>query len=154
MLVVADRAGNLVVYLDGLAAMAGTITRRRGKSLNREKIGHDFLLAYEESKKMLAVVSSDKVFAYVTEVVGDNSLTFKPQFQLHVFVYDNVRGFQASGSAINLHPWYSDGSSIRRACFVSGSEELVLVDSQAQARVFSLVTLQFRWVLFQFLYST
>ncbi|KAF8548217.1 hypothetical protein OG21DRAFT_1449416 [Imleria badia] len=125
LLVVTDRAGNLFVYLDDLAAIAGAIDRTRGKSLNREKIGQDFLLAYDESKKMLAVVSSDKL-------------------QLHVFVFDNTRGFQALGSAINLHPWYSDGLSIRRGCFVSGSEELVLVDSQAQARVFSLVALQFR----------
>jgi len=68
LLVVADRAGNLSVYLDRLEAIHGAIARSRGKPLNREKIGHQFLLAYDESKKMLAVVSSDKVcvFAYVT----------------------------------------------------------------------------------------
>jgi hypothetical protein len=73
----------------------------------------------------------------------------KLQLQLHVFVFDDVRGFQALGSAHDLNPWYSDAFttlSIRRACFVSGSEELVLVDSQAHARVFSFVTLQFRYV--------
>jgi hypothetical protein len=130
--------------------MDGAITRSRGKPLNREKIGHEVLLAYDESKKLLAVVSSSKVmsyvFTYVTEVVLLMSLTCKLQLQLHVFVFDDVRGFQALGSAINLHPWYNDASSIRLACFVSGSEELLLVDSQAQARVFSLVTLQFRCV--------
>ncbi|KAF8548836.1 hypothetical protein OG21DRAFT_1448641 [Imleria badia] len=126
LLVVADRAGNLNIYLERLEAMDGAITRNRGKPLNREKIGQEFLLAYDESKKMLAVVSLDKLL-------------------LHIFVLDDTRGFQALGSAINLHPWYSDALvSIRLACFVSGSEELVLVDSQAQARVFSLVTLQFR----------
>ncbi|KAF8452837.1 hypothetical protein L210DRAFT_3499679 [Boletus edulis BED1] len=105
LLVIANRAGNLSVYFKGID---GVIARSRGKSLNRENIGHDFLLAYDKSKKkMLAVVSSDK----------------------------------ASGSAINLHPWYNDALFIRLACFVSGSEELVLVDSQA--RVFSLMTLQF-----------
>ena len=62
LLVVADRAGNLNVYLDKLEAMDDAITESRGKPLNREKIGHDFLLAYDESKKMLAVVSSDKVY--------------------------------------------------------------------------------------------
>ena len=66
-------------------------------------------------------------------------------------MFDDTRGFQAFGSAIDLHPRYSDVVSIRRACFVSGSEELLLVDSQAQARVFSLVTLQFRCVLSYFL---
>ncbi|KAF8122279.1 hypothetical protein EV363DRAFT_1274846 [Boletus edulis] len=126
LLVIADRVGNLSVYLDRLEGIDGAIARRRGKALNREKIGHDFLLAYDESKKTLAVVSSDKLL-------------------LHIFVFDDTRGvFQASGSAISLHPWYNDAPSIRLACFVSGSEELVLVDSQAQARVFSLMTLQFR----------
>ena len=61
MLVVADRAGNLIIYLDQLAGMDGAIARGRGKQLNREKIGQDFLLAYDELKKMLAVVSSEKV---------------------------------------------------------------------------------------------
>ncbi|KAG6369029.1 hypothetical protein JVT61DRAFT_1964, partial [Boletus reticuloceps] len=126
LLVVADRVGNLSVYLDRLEGIDGAIARSHGKALNREKIGHDFLLAYDESKKTLAVVSSDKLL-------------------LHIFVFDDARGvFQASGSAISLHTWYSDAQSIRLACFVSGSEELVLVDSQAQARVFSLITLQFR----------
>ncbi|KAI9571051.1 hypothetical protein HD554DRAFT_2017581 [Boletus coccyginus] len=125
LLVVADHAGNLIVYLDRLEAIDGAILRSRGKFLNCEKIGHKFLLAYDESKQMLAVVSSDKLL-------------------LHIFVFDDARRFQAFGSAINLHAWYNDGVFIRLACFVSGSEELVLVDSQAQARVFSLVTLQFR----------
>lgn len=61
LLVVADRAGNLTVYLEGLAGMDGAIVRHCGKQLNREKIGQEFLLAYDELKKMLAVVSSDKV---------------------------------------------------------------------------------------------
>ncbi|KAF8548559.1 hypothetical protein OG21DRAFT_1422875 [Imleria badia] len=132
LLVVADRAGNLSVYLDRLEAMDGVISRRRGKPLNREKIGRDFLLAYDESKNMLAVVSSDKL-------------------QLHIFVFDDARGFHALGSTINLRLWYNDVPvSIRHACFASGSEELVLVDSLAQARVFSLVTLQFRPATLQF----
>ena len=57
----ADRAGNLSVYLDRLAGMDGATAHGRGKPLNRAKIGQEFLLAYDESKKMLAVVSSDKV---------------------------------------------------------------------------------------------
>ena len=65
MLVVTDRTGNLLVYLDNLAGMDGAIARGRGKLLNREKIGHEFLLAYDELKKMLAVVSSDKVRVYL-----------------------------------------------------------------------------------------
>ncbi|KIJ07204.1 hypothetical protein PAXINDRAFT_19596 [Paxillus involutus ATCC 200175] len=126
LLVVADRNGNLIVYLEGLAGVDGAIQRGRGKALNREKIGQDFLLAYDESKRMLGVVSSDRLL-------------------LHIFVFDDARGFQALGSSINLTAWYNEGSSIRHACFISGTEELLLVDSQAQARVFSLLTRQFWW---------
>ena len=61
MLVVVDCAGNLSVYLERLEGIDGAIVRGRGKPLNREKIGQEFLLAYDELKKMLAVVSPDKV---------------------------------------------------------------------------------------------
>ncbi|KAI6101021.1 hypothetical protein EDD16DRAFT_1844403 [Pisolithus croceorrhizus] len=125
LLIVTDRIGNLTVYLDHLTAIEAAITRGRGKTLNREKIGQDFVLAFDESKRMLSIVSSDKLL-------------------LHIFVHDDTRGFQAVGSSINLTQWYNEGTSIRHACFVSGSEELLLVDSQAQARIYSLVTTQFR----------
>ncbi|KAI5998963.1 hypothetical protein F5J12DRAFT_784806 [Pisolithus orientalis] len=125
LLIVADRVGNIFVYLETLTAMHGAIQRGHCKALKREKIGQDFHIAFDESKRMLAVVSSDKLL-------------------LHVFVYGDVRGFQAQGSAINLGPWYGEGVRIRHACFICGSEEILLVDSQAQARVFSLVTMQFR----------
>ena len=68
-------------------------------------------------------------------------------------MFDDTRGFQALGSAINLHPWYGEALAIRHACFVTGSEELLLVDSRAQARVFSQVTLQFRYVWVCLFYS-
>src|SRR6266550_3682475 len=69
-----------------------------------------------------------------------------PQLQLNVFVYDESQGFTASGSTINLNSWYSEETTIKKACFTSGSEELLLVNSQAIARVFSLTTMQFRCV--------
>ncbi|KAI6157189.1 hypothetical protein BKA82DRAFT_4325642 [Pisolithus tinctorius] len=125
LLIVSDRVGNVTVYLDHLTVIDAAIGRGRRKSLNREKIGQDFALAFDESKRMLSVVSSDKLL-------------------LHIFVYDDARGFQALGSSINLIAWYNEGTSIRHACFVSGSEELLLVDSLAQARIYSLVTMQFR----------
>ncbi|KAF8419128.1 hypothetical protein L210DRAFT_3510849 [Boletus edulis BED1] len=146
LMVIADRSGNLFVYLDSLASIAGAVARGRGKPLNREKVGQDFLLAYDEAKKLLAVVSSEKACCTRLRCCGCVIIDVShSQLQLHVFVFDDVRGFQALGSAIDLRQWYAnDALSIRRACFVSGSEELALVDSLAQARVFSLVTLQFR----------
>jgi hypothetical protein len=60
-------------------------------------------------------------------------------------VFDGYGSMQALGTAVNLLPWYGDGMSICHACFVCGSEEVLLVDSSAQARIFSLVTLAFRY---------
>ncbi|KAH7882014.1 hypothetical protein F5I97DRAFT_1939518 [Phlebopus sp. FC_14] len=123
LLVVIDPSGNLLIYLENLAAIENAIVRGRVKTLHRDKIGQEFILAFDETKRMLGVVASEK---------------------LHIFIHDETRGFQASGSAINLNTWYSEGATIIHACFICGSEELLLVDSQALAKVFSLTTMQFR----------
>ncbi|KIJ12353.1 hypothetical protein PAXINDRAFT_14830 [Paxillus involutus ATCC 200175] len=125
LLALVDRNANLHLFLDHLNSIESSIERERGKMLHRDKIGEEFLLAFDESQRMLAVVGCEKL-------------------QLHVFVHDVGQGFTASGSTINLHSWYGEGAIIKRACFISGSEELLLVDSQALARVFSLTTMQFR----------
>jgi len=63
-----------------------------------------------------------------------------------MFVFDDTfRTLQGQGSTINLVPWYSQaGISILHVAFVSGKEEVVLVDSSSRARIFSFVILQFR----------
>lgn len=125
LLVLIDRNTNLHLHLERLNNIENSIGRMRGKMLHRDKIGDEFLLAFDESQAMLAVISCDKL-------------------QLNVFVHDESRGFTASTNTINLNPWYREGTTIKKACFTSGSEELLLVDSQAIARVFSLTTMQFR----------
>ena len=122
------------------------IGREHGKVLHRDKIGDKFLLAFDESQAMLALVSCDKVCIQFKRL-GSRLKSLALQLQLNIFVHDDSRGFTASGSTINLNPWYGEGTTIKKACFASGSEELLLVDSQATARVFSLTTMQFRCVL-------
>ena len=66
--------------------------------------------------------------------------------QLHVFVFDEeLKSFRGHRAPIDLLPFYSPGVSITQACFVHGSEEIIFIDSSAQARVFSLITLQPRY---------
>ncbi len=68
-----------------------------------------------------------------------------------MFVFDETfKTLQGQGSSINLSPWYSQATetSITHIAFVCGSEELVFVDSSAQARLFSFVSMQFRCVAF------
>jgi len=63
--------------------------------------------------------------------------------QLRIFALDDERvSFRGVGSAIDLRPFYDDAESIVHACFVHGREEILLVDSSAQARIFSLTMLQ------------
>ena len=63
--------------------------------------------------------------------------------QLHIFVCDEgLESLRGHGSAIDLRPFYNQGVSIVHACFVHGSEEILFVDSSAQGRIFSLITLQ------------
>ena len=143
MLATTDRVGNLTVYLEHLTAIEGALTHSgRGKRLDRGKIG-EFVLAYDESKRMLSVVAAERVRS--VQNMLEINLTTCIQLLVHIFVYDDsTRSFHASGSAINLTQWYAEGTSISHACFICGSEELLLVDSFAQARVYSLTTMQFR----------
>jgi hypothetical protein len=63
--------------------------------------------------------------------------------QLHIFVFDEeLKSLRGQGTPIDLLPFYGSGVSIVHACFVHGSEEILFVDSDAQARIFSLITLQ------------
>jgi hypothetical protein len=67
--------------------------------------------------------------------------------RLHIFVFDEeLNSLRGRGTPIDLLPFYKSGVSIVHACFVHGSEEILFVDSDAQARVFSLITLQPRYV--------
>ncbi|KAL6309202.1 hypothetical protein BKA93DRAFT_724346 [Sparassis latifolia] len=132
LLAMTDGHGKLFIYLEAIAELEGAMKRRRCKKmLHCDKIGHDFMLTYDESKRMLALCASMKVHLFRL---------------LHVFVFDeNFGALQALGSAISLSTWYPDQSIVHRyISFKCGAEEVVLVDSSAQARVFSLITLQFR----------
>jgi hypothetical protein len=68
--------------------------------------------------------------------------------QLHIFGFEDERGsLRGMGSAVDLLPFYNNGESIVHACFVHGREEILFVDSTAQARIFSLTMLQPKYVL-------
>jgi len=119
----------VTIYLERLPAMDMAIQRHRPvKVLNREKLEQDILFAYDETKRSLAVCAPTKL-------------------HLHVFVFDETfKTLQGQGSGINLAPWYSQAAdtSITHIAFVCGAEEVAFVDSSAQARIFSLVSMQFR----------
>ncbi|KAI9443965.1 hypothetical protein H4582DRAFT_1049491 [Lactarius indigo] len=127
LLVLANR-DKFLVYLERLPVLDMAIQRGKPiKSLNRDKLGRGVLIAFDETKRTLAVCASTKL-------------------QLHLFVFDETfRTLQGQGSAVDLAPWYSQADiSILKMSFVCGSEEVALVDSIACVRIFSFITLQFR----------
>lgn len=132
------------MFLERLHAIDGAIKRGQCKHLYREKMGDNVLLAFDESRKMLVIVSSDKASNPISSGL---KLTNLAQLSLHVLEFDDTLRFRAVGSSISLKSWYPvEGTSIRSACSVTGTEEILLVDSQAHARIFSFVTQGFRLV--------
>ncbi|KAH9171591.1 hypothetical protein EDB89DRAFT_1852099 [Lactarius sanguifluus] len=120
-----DPQGNIVIYIESLNRIDAAIQKRSFAMLfHKDKIGETCLLALDESTHMLAVYSSARV-------------------QLHIFTFDAERGtLRGMGSAIDLRPFYNNGESILHVCFVHGREEILFLDSSAQARIFSLTMLQ------------
>ncbi|KAF9231472.1 hypothetical protein BU15DRAFT_68308 [Melanogaster broomeanus] len=129
LLAVTDRVGNSYIYYENLTTIDNALARKTAKQMHGGKVGQNFILAFDESKRMLCVVATSKL-------------------QLHIFVYDDGRkSMQARGTEIHLSKWYQEEIYPCHACFICGTEELLLIDTQAHARVFSLVTLQFRKLL-------
>ena len=66
--------------------------------------------------------------------------------QLHMFQFDEeLKSLREFDAQIDLRPFYNKGVTIKHACFIHGNEEILFIDSSAQARIFSLVTLQSRY---------
>ncbi|KAI9444004.1 hypothetical protein H4582DRAFT_2189914 [Lactarius indigo] len=120
-----DPHGNITIYLESLSRINAAIQMQSfSKLFHRDKIGETCLFALDESKRTLAVYSSSSA-------------------RLHIFAFEDERGsLRGMGSAIDLLPFYNNGESIVHARFVHGREEIVFVDSTAQARIFSMTMLQ------------
>ncbi|PPQ72320.1 hypothetical protein CVT26_007277 [Gymnopilus dilepis] len=127
LLLVDDRKDTILVFCDTLSQIGNAVKGRRSrKQIRREKTGQDVLIAFDEGKRMLAICAASK-------------------FLLYIFVFDEAFAMlQSWANAVNLKPWYDVNQQICHACFVTGNEEILLVDNQAQGRIFSLNTQQCR----------
>lgn len=71
--------------------------------------------------------------------------------KLSIYVFDETfSAIRSRGSPLSLKSWYDTQVHIEKMCFVSGSEEICLIEDSGRARILSLVTQQFRWVYFAF----
>ncbi|EMD40863.1 hypothetical protein CERSUDRAFT_121499 [Gelatoporia subvermispora B] len=133
LLLINDNSGNVKVYMEPLSAIGDALKRGSAckKTLKCDKIGLHFLLAFDEVKRLLAVLSTSE--------------QLEPRLQLHMFSFDETfASLQGMGTPMNLGAWYDRTTSVLYMSFVTGNEELVLVDNNPRARIFSFVTQQFR----------
>ncbi|CAL1701264.1 unnamed protein product [Somion occarium] len=128
-LLIMDCKEEIRIYLDRIDVIENAVLHDKWKKkLHRSKIGNDFILAFDETKRMLAICAMDKS-------------------SLNVFVADEkFTSLQALGSQVDLRIWYPESQTkLVHAAFLCGaSEELVLVDDGGHIRVYSLTTQQFR----------
>ncbi|KAA1477853.1 hypothetical protein DENSPDRAFT_787266 [Dentipellis sp. KUC8613] len=120
------------IYLEDTATIKHSIDRRRHKKkFHVSKIGDGVIFAFNETKRILAVCGTSKL-------------------QLHLYTFDeSFRTLQAVATQGDLTQWYTEYSSrdqvkIQHACFVSGTDEIALVDNHHRTRIYSFVTRQFR----------
>ncbi|KAJ7246483.1 hypothetical protein C8J57DRAFT_1360578 [Mycena rebaudengoi] len=129
LLLIIEDSELFYIYLDSPAALNHAISRGRTgvkRILHRDKIGKDVIFAYDEQKRMLSLCATSKLL-------------------LHIYVFDETFvSLQAWGSSFDLRRWYTAGTFVSQSCFVAGSEEILFIDTSGQARVFSLITQQFR----------
>ena len=126
--------------------------RRPVKVLSREKLERDILFTFDEKTRRLAVCAPTKVLYLSLTSESSFSAFFRNQLHLHSFVFDEAfKTLQRQGSGIDLFPWYSQAGEtsithITHIAFVCGTEEVVFIDSNARARIFSFVSKKFRSV--------
>jgi len=145
LLIVDDHSGSILVYLDSQQGMNAAVQRPPRKHLHRSKIGETCIFTFDEVRRTLAICETTKVgpsHPKLLVIIDFSHL----QLQLHIFIFDEqYNQLQSWASGIDLVAWYSPGVLITAMCFVHGSEELLLIGTDLVARVYSLLTQQFRY---------
>ncbi|KAF5362168.1 hypothetical protein D9756_002245 [Leucocoprinus leucothites] len=129
VLLVIDQGEKIGVYLDHISSIGNALSNGLSKKLvDTNRIGTNTLVTFDETKRLFALCAPQKR-------------------TLHIFVFDEqFSTLQGWARPFELSGWYNNGETIAHICFVTGtgSEELLLVDSRAQARIYSLVSQRFR----------
>ncbi|VDC04820.1 unnamed protein product [Peniophora sp. CBMAI 1063] len=127
LIVVRDETNaQFMFYLERLGHMNAAVRRAPAKKVHMGKTGPDILIACDETTRQLCLVSSERL-KVVTFLFDEHFVT------IHTF-----------GSELDLSAWYPHGTRICHVAFAIGREEILFIDSSSLARLFSLVTLQFK----------
>ncbi|KAF8607199.1 hypothetical protein BDV93DRAFT_591195 [Ceratobasidium sp. AG-I] len=116
------------LYIENIIHLPAAIEKGAGKlGLNYERLGGKCVFAFDQATRLLAIFHGDE----------------DPKISVYVFdeSFSSIRG---RGSPLPLKSWYDTHVHIQNMCFVSGSEEICLVEDSGRARILSLVTQQFR----------
>lgn len=136
------------VFLDRLVNIDQTVTLPNGwkKQLVAEKIGGRSVIAFDESRRMLAICTVERVCVSMNGSAKPNVYMMQPT--LHFFIFDEMFStLQGYGAPVDLRSWYETKTTIKHVTFRSGTtDELLIVDESLQARIFSLATRLFRYV--------
>ncbi|KAG8795909.1 hypothetical protein FRC12_008164 [Ceratobasidium sp. 428] len=116
------------IYLEDSIRIGHVIGNRTSKrQLAHDRLGGNPTFAFDQSTRLLAVFHGSKDPKLIT-------YSFDEQFST----------LASRGSAFSLKEWYDTQVHIDKMCFVSGSEEICLINSTGHARILSLVTRHFR----------
>ncbi|KAF8473615.1 hypothetical protein JB92DRAFT_1908858 [Gautieria morchelliformis] len=129
LLIISDDNRNLNVFLDNIDALNIVIKADHKKAVfSHTKLGSDVRIAVDEARALLILVSSD----------GSNAC------RLHIYrLMEKFSMFAACRTPMKLYSWHDGPLRITNACFVSGQEEIFLVDNR-EGRMYSFVTQQWR----------
>ncbi|EUC60520.1 cytochrome P450 family protein, putative [Rhizoctonia solani AG-3 Rhs1AP] len=130
-LVVVSGKGETRIYVEDSVTMNHAVNTTHGKvTLSNESLGGPRRkFAFDQAARLLAIVHGH-----------DDD----PKLSIYIFdeLFTNLR---SRGSPICLRGWYDNKPDFKHVCFASG-EEICLVEAAGRARIFSLITQQFRHV--------
>lgn len=149
LLILDDGKRNMYVYLDPLNDLYNAVQNKKHKKpLHAEKYGHSAIIAYDETKRILAVCTSTLLnVSYATELFSSfaHLMMIKTSMKIHTFVFDeSFATLHGQGSPIELAGWYSEMPRLLSMHILPATGELALVEAQGQVRVYSPATQQFR----------
>ncbi|KAG8718610.1 hypothetical protein FRC09_012400 [Ceratobasidium sp. 395] len=127
-LVITSEPEKYHIYLENSIHIRHAVSNRTSKrQLAHDRLGGKPVFAFDQSTRLLAVLHGSEDPQLIT-------YSFDEQFST----------LASRGSALALKEWYDTQVHIEKICFLSGSEEICLIDSSGLARILSLVTRHFR----------
>ncbi|KAG9089762.1 hypothetical protein FRC06_001400 [Ceratobasidium sp. 370] len=133
-LVVISESGKSHIYIEDSLGLDRSINTKHGKiTLHHNSLGgSQCLFAFDQATRLLAIVHGEK------------------ELKLSVYIFDEIfGGLRSRGSPIPLKGWYDANVHIDKVCFISGTEEVCFIEDSGRARIFSLITQQFRTAALQ-----